>query len=231
MSLAPFFIGLAGSIHCIGMCGPLASLAAGTGYKSLWKRGVYNAGRILTYGLMGALLSYAGAVSSLWGAQKILSIVVGSFFLVIGITGLQVAPRLLLNILRPLSEVLKARFSIILGMKNPVGVFTLGAINGLLPCGMTWLALAYCVTLQWPLDGFLAMLTFGAGTLPVMLGFPTFINRVMPRFKLRFQTVQTILLIVSGCLLIARTFIHDPSSNKHGESGIVVCGSHQSLQP
>jgi sulfite exporter TauE/SafE len=232
MSFAPFFIGLAGSMHCVAMCGPLASLVSGTGRNSLWMRVLYNGGRILTYGVLGAVLTYLGVVSSLSGMQEMVSIAVGCLFLIIGFTGLQVTtPRIVTNVLVPLSGFLKARFSILLGMKTPLGILTMGLINGLLPCGMTWLALTYCVTLQSPSDGFLAMLIFGIGTLPAMLGFATIINKIVSWFKISFKRVQTILIIATGCLLIARTLIHNPTPAHSAGDGIVVCGSHKFEQP
>lgn len=232
MTITPFLIGLAGSLHCIGMCGPLASLATGTGRNSLVMRLLYNGGRIVTYGLMGALLTFLGSVSGLWGIQTSTSLIVGGLLLTIGFTGLQIrTPAFLATFLTPLTVFLKKRFSVLLAKRTPVGVLAMGMINGLLPCGMTWAALVYCATLQWPFDGFIAMVVFGVGTLPAMIGFPAIMNKLVQRFKFTFKTVQTILLILSGCILIVRTLIHDPSFQSNADGGIVVCGSHKIEQP
>ena len=146
--------------------------------------------------------------------------------LLVGITGMTVRPPRYINIkLQALNSFLKGRFAVFLGMKSSYGIVGMGMINGLLPCGMTWLALAYCATLTWPMDGFLSMIAFGAGTLPAMIGLPVFIAKITKRFKFSLRAVQTVLLILSGCLLIARTFT-SPGPTASSNEGIVVCGTH-----
>lgn len=223
MTLAPFLIGLAGSIHCIGMCGPLSSLVA-TGRNTLWRRLSYNGGRIMTYGLLGAIISFAGSVASLYGIQTWVSLIVGALLILFGFSGMQViGPRFISKPLGLLASLLKSKFSVLMRSNSPYSPVVMGLINGLLPCGMTWVALGYCVTLPWPLDGFVSMMMFGLGTLPAMLGFATIINKLTTRFHLSFRSVQTVLLILSGCILIARTF-GSPDTPQSNE--IVTCGTH-----
>jgi sulfite exporter TauE/SafE len=226
--MAPFFIGLAGSIHCMGMCGPLSSLAANTGRNTILKRIFYNGGRIVTYGLLGAIISFVGSIASLYGVQAWISLAVGVALIAFGFTGMSiVAPRFVSKPLAVLAGFLKARFAILMSMKNNYGIVVMGMINGLLPCGMTWLALGYCVTLQWPLDGFVSMILFGLGTFPAMIGFATIINKVTARLHISFRSVQTALLIISGCLLILRAV---GSPNEAQSDGIVICGIHSTIQ-
>jgi sulfite exporter TauE/SafE len=230
MSVAPFLIGLAGSLHCIGMCGPLSSLITNGGRNPGWKKVYYNAGRIMTYGVLGAAISFLGGLAALCNAQNWISWTVGGLMLIVGITGMTVRPPRFVNIpLNALNKFLKARFAVLSSMKSGYGVLGMGMINGLLPCGITWLALAYCATLRWPTDGFLSMILFGAGTLPAMIGLPLFIDKVSRRLKFSYRSLQTILLIVSGCLLIART-LASPAQSIPGGHGIVVCGSHLTIE-
>lgn len=228
MSLAPFLIGLAGSVHCMGMCGPLSSLVSNTGKNPLWRSVFYNGGRIITYGLLGAIISFVSGIASLYGIQVWLSLAVGVVLILFGVTGTQVIPpRFISKPMGVLSGFLKTRFTVLMSMKTSYGILVMGMINGLLPCGMTWLALGYCVTLQWPLDGFLSMILFGLGTVPAMIGFSTIVGKLTTRFRVSFKSIQTVLLIISGCLLIARSF---SSPESPAANGIVICGSHTTTQ-
>jgi sulfite exporter TauE/SafE len=228
MLLTPFLIGLAGSLHCIGMCGPLSSVVTTGGRRPILKKVYYNAGRIFTYAIMGTIISFFGGVTSLLGIQTWTSLIVGITMLLIGLTGFRVTPpRFIAKPLASLSGFLKSRVAVLLSMKNSYGVLAMGMVNGLLPCGMTWVALAYCITLQSPVDGFVAMTLFGLGTVPAMIGFPTLIHQLTTRFQISFRAVQTTLLIISGFLLIARTFSSPDATKDHG---IVICGTHTTLQ-
>lgn len=228
MSLAPFLIGLAGSVHCIGMCGPLSSLVANSGRNTMWKRLSYNTGRIITYGMLGAIIAFVGSVASLYGVQTWTSLVVGFCLIIFGISGLPIRPpRIISQPLGNLANILKSKFIMLMKSRHLYGSFVMGMINGLLPCGMTWIALGYCITLQWPMDGFLSMAAFGLGTVPAMLGFSTLINQLTTRFHFSFKSVQTVLLVISGCILIARTF---GSPQIHQPSEIVTCGVQSTIQ-
>lgn len=203
MFLTPFLIGLAGSLHCIGMCGPLVMAVSGG------RNIVYNAGRIFTYGLLGVLMSFVGMGFSLAGIQNSVSIVVGVMILLVAVFRFHpVMPSFLVKLIMRT----RSRFKF-----NPI---VLGMVNGLLPCGMTLVALGYCVTLEGPVAGFTAMMSFGLGTMPAMLGAPL----VAKVFVQRLPNIQTVLLIVSGILLIGRGIA---ITSQHAESDIVVCGTNQ----
>jgi sulfite exporter TauE/SafE len=106
-----------------------------------------------------------------------------------------------------LSTFLKIQFGKFYKTKGYWSTFILGTINGILPCGLTFIALTYCITLNGPMEGFTFMLLFGAGTLPAMLGLPSFLNLLMIKLNWKLSRITTILLISSGCLLVARVFI------------------------
>lgn len=219
--MAPFLIGLAGSIHCIGMCGPLAGLVARSGKNSFPRVLSYNIGRIFTYGILGAIISFAGSIASLFGVQVWVSVSVGIILIAVGFTRMRIKPPGFVS--RPLSAMVAALQGKLGSRFGPV---VMGMINGLLPCGMTWIALAYCITLQWPLDGFISMILFGLGTVPAMIGFSTLITKLTTRFHISFRSVQTVLLVLSGCILIVRTF-GAPDVMQSGE--ITTCGTQTSI--
>jgi sulfite exporter TauE/SafE len=80
-----------------------------------------------------------------------------------------------------------------------------------LPCGLTSIALAYCISLSTPQEGFLFMLIFGLATLPVMLGLTSIFQIYIKKLNFSFQRVTTVTMILLGILLISRSII----SNHH----------------
>lgn len=226
MWITALILGFTGSFHCIGMCSPLALAVTSMKGHVLLNRFLYNAGRILVYGFFGAAISTAGTLLPISGFQNLLSVVLGVILLVIGITGISgVSIPFLTDFLQRFSSFLKLRFSMLLKRKSYTTTFILGSLNGILPCGLTFIALSYCLTLDGPLDGFAFMLLFGAGTLPVMFGLTAVISLIVTKFHLNMRRVTTAVLILSGCLLIARVFVMSVSHAHSVEEGIdiVLC--------
>ena len=83
----------------------------------------------------------------------------------------------------------------------------LGMLNGILPCGLSFIALTFCLTLSEPMEGFGFMLVFGIGTLPAMVVLPSVINVVVNKFNWQISRITTSLLIASGGLLVVRVFL------------------------
>lgn len=219
-------LGFAGSLHCMGMCSPLAMAVTNLSPTVIVNRVLYNAGRILTYGLLGSIVSTLGLGFPLIKFQNLLSVVLGIALLAIAVGGVSsIRIPFVTSALANLNAFLKKLFSRFIQIKNHRSTFILGGLNGLLPCGLSFLALTYCITLAGPWDGFVFMLLFGVGTLPVMLGFTSVFNWLIVKFRVTSQRLTTSLLIVSGILLIARVFIvHVPESGPHSnEVDIVVC--------
>jgi sulfite exporter TauE/SafE len=165
-----FFIGLFGSIHCIGMCGPLA-LAIPVSENKWWlivgDKILYNSGRIITYSFFGLLIGMVGKQLWIYGLQQGISLVSGLLVIMAGVTRLfkirhsenKVLSLLMLPVNRMLSYALN----------HHSGHFIIGVINGLLPCGFVYLALAGAVNMQTPIAAATYMFWFGAGTFPLML--------------------------------------------------------------
>jgi sulfite exporter TauE/SafE len=226
MYIAPFLIGVAGSLHCIGMCSPLVMSVVKPGKNMIVRNLLYNTGRILTYCLMGALVSFAGKGLYLAGIQQWVSILAGITLLLVGIGGLRLtAPAVINRIMFHFSGFIKERFAVILRIGQPSGTLLLGMINGLLPCGLTLAALAYCITLEGPLDGFVAMIFFGLGTVPAMVGFASVSRALINRMKVGTRSVQTALIVVSAIILMWRgVWLVDGHSSSVEKGEVVVCG-------
>jgi len=100
--------------------------------------------------------------------------------------------------------------------KGGAAVFVMGMLNGLLPCGLTYLAMTYCFILPAATDGFLFMLLFGVGTWPVMIGVTWLMGLGFKRLTLNYQKITTIVFIAIGAWLVARVFItHSSESHSH----------------
>src|SRR5690606_24583482 len=148
-------MGLAGSLHCAGMCSPLIMAVTPPSRAGVVQRLRYNAGRLTTYALLGAFVAGAGMMLPLRNYQNAISIALGIALLVIGLSGIRnVRIPLLAGFVSSLSGWSKKTFARFLKEKSPATIYILGALNGLLPCGLTLIALTACLTLRGPLDGF-----------------------------------------------------------------------------
>ena len=219
-------MGLAGSLHCAGMCSPLAMAITNSNRVALRNRIIYNLGRITTYGLLGAVVGTIGYLLPWNGFQNIFSVVFGVVLIVmaaIGITGFQI-PVVTPGVLK-FTALLKQSFTKFLQHKSSATLLLMGGLNGLLPCGLTFLALSFCLAVATPFEGFIHMLAFGAGTLPVMLCLVSVVGFIANKMQWNIKTVTTGLMVISGMLLIARIFIvHLPESHQHTNlMDIVIC--------
>ncbi len=189
-----FVTGLAGSFHCIGMCGPIA-LALPVGklstFQAIISRLLYNIGRILTYSVLGAAFGYFGKTLFVAGFQQQLSILIGILMMCF------ILPNRFLswNPFQKMAHFLMGTFKKVFLIKSPLGFVLLGAINGLLPCGFVYMALAGASATTTPIEGAIFMAFFGLGTAPMMfsVGFlPKFlslnyrqkINKYLPIYSL-----------------------------------------------
>ena len=226
MVLTALIMGLTGSLHCVGMCSPLAMAVGNMNTRAFLNRVIYNSGRIVTYGLLGlgiAGVSLAFPVSRL---QNLVSIFLGIILLLAGIGLLKLNIPIFSRAIGTLTSTIKKLFTRFLNRKNLGSVFLLGTLNGILPCGLVWIALTYSFTLQSAMQGFNFMILFGIGTLPVMLGFTSVITQLLQRFNFNFQRITSAMLILSGILLIVRVFImHLPHQHsiEQGVVDIVLC--------
>ncbi len=219
-------MGLAGSLHCLGMCSPLAMAVTNMNSKALLHRTMYNAGRILTYSLLGALVSSLGYILPLLKFQNLISIILGMLLLIAGLGLLRINVPFLSRAAGSLTMVIKTLFASFLKKKTLGSVFVLGTLNGFLPCGLILIALSFCVTLKTAGEGMLFMLFFGIGTLPAMLGATGFLPFLFKRLKLNMLYLTRGMLITSGLLLIARVYIvslHHQESIRQGIVDIVLC--------
>lgn len=197
-------LGLLGGLHCAGMCGPLMlALPAVGGSPGRFVAGrlVYQSGRVLTYVLMGVAAGWMGRTLALAGVQQVVTIGLG--LLMWG--GLLVSPRLLeLPWLMGWVGGLQRRMGGLLRKRSLVALGSLGALNGLLPCGLVYIAFAGATTMSGGWEGAGYMLMFGLGTVPTLLGISLSGRLVTPSLRARLRWVVPCSIGVVGGLLILR---------------------------
>tara|TARA_R110001583_G_scaffold94737_1_gene238407 strand:- start:336 stop:998 length:663 start_codon:yes stop_codon:yes gene_type:complete len=175
--LSAFLIGLAGSVHCFGMCGGVVSafsFAVPKGAKQWPYVLTYNIGRIASYALLGAVTGYFGSMlerSDTLGGIPVLQTISALFLVAMacyvgnwwrGLHYLERAGSKLWRHLRPLSKSL-------LPFKNPLYALPYGVIWGWLPCGLVYSTLTWSLASGSASNGALIMLFFGLGTLPALI--------------------------------------------------------------
>ena len=206
MLLAAFIMGFVGSLHCAAMCGPLALAVpvVGTTKSSfLASRLVYNLGRTLTYGALGLIFGAIGKSLFLAGFQQWLSIASGIAMLAFLILGHKRA----FAAGGKTSTWIKQIFGRFLQRRSFAAIFTLGATNGLLPCGLVYMAGTASAATGEIVQSAFYMIVFGLGTLPMMLGLTLF-SRPLLAFLQRFRLkpLVPIALSVVAVSLILRGF-------------------------
>lgn len=229
MIATALLMGLAGSLHCVGMCSPLAMTVSHLTSRAMVTRLVYNLGRILTYGTLGVMVGAATWLMPLAKFQNIVSIVLGAALILLALTGTtSLRIPFLTTPLQKFRNMIINVFGKVIQRKKLISTFVLGALNGLLPCGLTFLALTFCITLGGPVESFGFMILFGIGTLPAMLGITSVFQFLITKYHINVRKVTTVTLAISGTLLIARIFMfHEtaPSNEEQHLVDIIICRS------
>ncbi len=202
-----FLLGLLGSAHCIGMCGPLALAVPSARHSLATRLGsamAMNSGRIVTYALLGAAFGLFGRGLQLAGLQQGMSIALGVLIL----TAL-LAPRLLLSLRIGAmvgGSVLRMHGVMARQLKrtSPEGLFFTGMLNGLLPCGLVYLAGAGAIAQDGAFQGMLFMLLFGLGTWPALVGLKVGGTYAGPGLRKTLRHVTPFAYAVMGVLFILR---------------------------
>ena len=212
MLFAGFLFGLLGSFHCVGMCGAIAlALPGGAGAATApgryaGGRLLYNLGRVTTYATLGAGAGLVGQGLRLAGAQQGLSIASGVLILLLVAVPERYTGRVAgwLGLARPLAWV-KNTLGRLFQQPTLPALYATGVLNGLLPCGLVYLALAGALSAPGIAGAAAYMTCFGLGTLPLMFGL-SMSGRLVPllwRTRLRqavpyAASVLAVLFIVRG---------------------------------
>lgn len=227
MLYTAFILGLVGSLHCVGMCGPLTLLLptdTSSKVRFLTGRLLYNLGRISTYALLGIFIGFMGEQVAVFVSQKWVSIGFG-ILIIIGLLVYRFFNKSLRFVY--LNSKLNNWVSSLFGKagKRPffVSQYTFGLVNGLLPCGMVYAALAGAFLQVQVWEGGVYMLLFGLGTLPLMLLASLGFGFVRNNRFFSFKYVVPISYSIIAILLIFRGISGDiPSLYTQTDSSFIT---------
>ncbi|MGC8866094.1 MAG: sulfite exporter TauE/SafE family protein [Bacteroidales bacterium] len=206
--IAPLMLGLMGSFHCVGMCGPIAlvlPLKGKSWFVRLFNGTAYNLGRTVTYGLMGFIFGLAGAGLSLAGFQRNVSIAMGIvMILTVVVPWIFGGSFSAENLGAPLLNRIRGPLTRLMQSGTTGALFLIGLLNGLLPCGLVYVALAGAIGTGSLGGSVVFMVIFGLGTLPLMLLVTVAGNIVGKSLKARINQLIPVVVILVGILFILR---------------------------
>ncbi|MCO6501051.1 MAG: sulfite exporter TauE/SafE family protein [Vicingus serpentipes] len=208
MYITAFSIGLLGSFHCIGMCGPIA-FALPSKSNAIFHRVIsgitYNIGRITTYILLGVLFGALGQGISTASTQQAISILLGVIFILSVLI-----PKSLLNKINPTKNIgyfinsIKATLGRLFNSSSIPNLLLIGLLNGLLPCGLVYAAIGGAIATGDVVKGTSFMLFFGLGTLPMMFTAVILSNFITVNFRNKIKKIIPVFIVLLGCLFILR---------------------------
>ena len=205
---AAFFVGLVGSLHCIGMCGPIAialPVPDSSNISFFTGRILYNLGRVVTYAFLGAILGLVGSKITLAGAQQVVSIVLGTVIIVAVIL-----PQKYKNyfaqhpVIQKLAHPLKSNIGVLFKKETFSAMFLIGILNGFLPCGLVYVALAGAIASGDAISGSAVMILFGLGTVPAMFAASVFGKFINIEIRTKIRKAVPVLAIILGVIFILR---------------------------
>lgn len=208
MLLTAIVFGLLGSFHCIGMCGPIAFMLPvdrTNKTKRILQIAVYHLGRLITYGVLGILFGLLGKGFSFFGFQQYLSIIIGVIMILVIVLPSKTVNKF--SITKPIYKLLsgvKNRLGKELKKKRTDTFFTIGFLNGFLPCGLVYMAIFASIATGNAINGSIYMMLFGLGTIPLMTAFVYLGNFTTGLVRKRIQQFIPVAVIVIAVLFILR---------------------------
>lgn len=215
--LAFLVLGLVGSVaHCVGMCSPFVMIVArrfgvpAGRHSAAGAQFWYTAGRVLTYAMLGALAGALGGLvevaGGLVGMQRAAAAVAGLAlvaFALVSLTGW--TPRI------PAHGAWFGRITGLMHGRMPGHPVSVGLFLGLLPCGLLYSAVAGAVARGGAIEGALALVAFGLGTAPALLGI-SLADALLVRHRLAVNRLSQVFVLVMGVWYLWRGFAPLPLS-------------------
>lgn len=208
MLISAFVLGLLGSFHCVGMCGPIAFMLPvdrTNSYKKTLQIAIYHFGRLLSYSIIGLIFGLVGKGLYIFGLQQQLSIVIGVLMIVVVLIPYKTFNKY--NFSKPLFKLIsrvKSALGEALKKKTSDTFLTIGFLNGFLPCGLVYMALFAAIATGNTYQGSLYMLFFGLGTIPLMTTAIYFSSILKGNMRQRIQNIIPVFVIFIGILFILR---------------------------
>lgn len=207
MLISALILGLLGSFHCIGMCGPIAFMLPvdrKNQIKQFFQILSYHLGRLITYSLIGLLFGLLGKGFQLFGFQQQISIITGALMILVIVLPKFFQKIKITQSITILIGKVKSALGKELANKQNNTFFTIGFLNGFLPCGLVYMAVLGAISTSNALMGSLYMFLFGLGTIPLMSAVVYLGNFANGMFRKRIQQIIPIVVIAIGMLFILR---------------------------
>lgn len=200
-------IGFFGSLHCLGMCGPIALVTpapfpgpAGRVVGGL----LYNSGRIVMYFFLGILAGLLGTTFVFFKWQQGISLILGTlillYLLVPGTLSFFNTKPAYLNV----NKLVKNKLGLLLKKKSAGRIFAIGLLNGLLPCGLVYMGLAGSIDMGDSLRGGIFMAFFGLGTWPMMTGLHLMGYQSNNKFRNKLSRLLPVFVFIMGIMFLLR---------------------------
>jgi len=208
MLLSALVLGLLGSLHCMGMCGPIAFMLPvdrSNSFKKVGQIALYHLGRITSYAFIGLIFGLLGKSLYIFGIQQQLSIGIGVLMIVLVIIPMRYTSNFKLT--QPLYHLVskvKSSLGSALKKKTADTFLTIGFLNGFLPCGLVYMAVFGAIAMGTIAESSLYMALFGIGTIPLMttaVYIGKFLNQKM---RTRIQRAIPVVVVIIGVLFILR---------------------------
>jgi sulfite exporter TauE/SafE len=201
-----FGIGFLSSFHCVGMCGPIAlslPILNETNNRRLLLVALYNIGRAITYAILGSIFGYIGNRFFLVGYQQIFSIGMGILILLVLIGGRFISLENLF--FKKLHQKIQATlYKYLHGEKKDQHFLFIGMLNGLLPCGLVYLATASAAATASAVNGAALMFAFGLGTFPLMFSIMVLGRGISFNARRLMKKMLPFFVGLTACMLILR---------------------------
>ena len=208
MLYSALIFGLISSLHCIGMCGPIAMMLPvdrNNPAKKVIQIMIYHLGRLTAYASLGLIFGILGKGFYMAGIQQQLSIVVGILMITIAIVPEKVFMKYNFSkpVYRAISKV-KSSLGSQFKRKSPDALFTIGLLNGFLPCGLVYAALFGAIAMPNLTLSISYMLLYGLGTIPMMSAVVFISNIFSLSLRNKLQKIIPVVAVFIGILFIIR---------------------------
>jgi sulfite exporter TauE/SafE len=205
--IAALSIGFLGSLHCLGMCGPIALITPSPFAGSLGRITgglIYNMGRVVTYSVMGLFVGLIGQGFNFFDVQQIFSIVVGAAIILFVFIPWLFRPEKITGKFSVLTNRAKNVIGKHMQKTSAMGILSVGLANGLLPCGLVYLGLAGSLEMFSVTESVLFMTYFGLGTIPMMLGIHLMGYNLKNSLRRKLSSALPALIVLIGLMFIVR---------------------------
>lgn len=232
--ITPLTIGIVGSLHCMGMCGPIVvalPLKNQNLFTKILGAILYNSGRVATYGVLGLLFGLLGRGIHMAGFQQWTSIILGIAMIVSVLFPFVFREKITVgNLLAGMAARLITRLKKLFASRSYRSLLLIGLLNGLLPCGLVYVAIAGAISSGSVVSGSLFMVLFGLGTIPLLLLAALASDAIGQRIRVKMQRAVPYFVFFLGVLFILRgmslgiPFI-SPTAEKLAPKEVVEKGS------